>query len=461
MQDSAVHNTVQTINQMGSNAYPTLQPVQQTDLDTQSFQSLLVDNVPIAEIVNIPTELVNDLNRLEHGTVATPENWQAIMRELQSIDQVAEVEQITLPANLKPLAVELANQDLALISAKIGDEIQLQAVNYNVENLLTLQAFQPEILMPTNIEANEHQTWVQEQLIETEQEFALDPQVIEDVVIINTPKVNITPEHIPTQDNVLVLEEIATSVTIKDSNDYLLDEEIDLAFTDMEANDNVVTDIADAVKANPQQNYNNSNSQREKSSNDNYANIAPESKTNPKTDDVMVWEAPQEIEVELIPTSLTDNTNIKQLTDKLINANDALLPSNNLEKLQLAIRQQQNSDQTIKSLVINLEPADLGAMEMAFQYEPDGLLKVNIACESFNTLNMLKNSEQKINAILAENGFNSANLNFSFHNQGNQNEPQQNFVHHHQNAISNYASSEQIVNSTIKFTANGGVNIMV
>jgi hypothetical protein len=85
-----------------------------------------------------------------------------------------------------------------------------------------------------------------------------------------------------------------------------------------------------------------------------------------------------------------------------------------LKEIEFQLSSYKNSKDLVDKISVKLEPAELGVIEISFKYDKSGSVKVDLACENFNTLSMLKNSEERINAIFADNGFNTTSLDYSF-----------------------------------------------
>lgn len=113
---------------------------------------------------------------------------------------------------------------------------------------------------------------------------------------------------------------------------------------------------------------------------------------------------------------LEDNS-VKQVSPTIANEQ---LDKGQFEKVEFAIQSFRDKGGQTEKISIQLEPLNLGQIELTFTREDNNSIKLDIACESFNTLTQLRSSEDRINAILADNGFNteSSTLNFSFSDKG-------------------------------------------
>lgn len=115
-------------------------------------------------------------------------------------------------------------------------------------------------------------------------------------------------------------------------------------------------------------------------------------------------------------------THTKQVADDVkakvgdlptFDASNKLDPSQ-FDKIEFALQGFKDKNAQIDKIAVQLEPLNMGVIELTFVKEENNSIKLDIACENFNTLSQLRSSEDRINAILAENGFNTENSNLSF-----------------------------------------------
>jgi flagellar hook-length control protein FliK len=137
----------------------------------------------------------------------------------------------------------------------------------------------------------------------------------------------------------------------------------------------------------------------------------------------------------------------------------------------VAVQIQQNASQGITTFTMQLEPAELGRLEVRLKFERDGTIKAHLTADKPETLSMLRNDSAQIHRILQQAGLDADenSLSFDLRQQSQQQDSGQAYSNAGQasayNADTSSVSSDTLqANIAIQaagYIRQGGVNIMV
>jgi flagellar hook-length control protein FliK len=136
----------------------------------------------------------------------------------------------------------------------------------------------------------------------------------------------------------------------------------------------------------------------------------------------------------------------------------------------IALQIQQNAQQGITTFTMQLEPAELGRLEVRLKFDRDGGIKAHLIADKPETLTALKNDSAQIHRILQQTGLDADenSLSFDLRQQGQQQGGDQSYSGSGQASSLNAGAlgPTDVINANIAIQAAGyirpgGVNIMV